>query len=369
MGNFIKSIEIQSFRGIRSLRMEDLAQINILTGDNNCGKTSVLEVLESLEAPDSFRVWRSLLSRRGIDEARTLSFYEGLYDLFDVNAEEKRLEYTIVTEEETMQVCMEAEEKEEELTKKEYDKLQGISAVYFDEEGNEDQNMVEAIVNVPKLEITAYINGEKCGGWSVFEKQRRFRLDLRKKRNNVVYISPTRHAEGRAYLSEVLDQAELYEEMLMILREFDEDIISINYDHDNRTLGGGVYKILSKNSKRALPLNVYGDGMKKAVLLMSAVVKARDGILLLDEFETAIHTSAMNKIFKWILETCVKLNVQVFMTSHSREAIDKVLKCAPQLQGRMALYTLYRDKDGAYARRLTARKAIEVQDDMGLELR
>lgn len=34
---------------------------------------------------------------------------------------------------------------------------------------------------------------------------------------------------------------------------------------------------------------------KKAILLISAVVSAKNGILLLDEFETAIHTSAMIK--------------------------------------------------------------------------
>ena len=37
---------------------------------------------------------------------------------------------------------------------------------------------------------------------------------------------------------------------------------------------------------------------------MSAVLKAQNGILLLDEFETAIHTSAMDRTFRWILETC-----------------------------------------------------------------
>lgn len=85
---------------------------------------------------------------------------------------------------------------------------------------------------------------------------------------------------------------------------------------------------------------MYGDGMKKAILLMSAVVKAKNGILLLDEFETAIHTSAMNKTFHWILRTCRKLNVQVFLTSHSKEAIDKVLKCAPEIQDDIALSML-----------------------------
>ena len=38
----------------------------------------------------------------------------------------------------------------------------------------------------------------------------------------------------------------------------------------------------------------------------------------------------MNKTFKWIIESCKKLNVQVFMTSHSKEEIDKVLKCSPE---------------------------------------
>ena len=108
----------------------------------------------------------------------------------------------------------------------------------------------------------------------------------------IIYISPVRHAEGSVYLRRVLDYPELYEQMLQVLREYDEDIISINYDVDENRYGRGSYKILSKANRKALPLNVYGDGMKKAVLLMSAVIAAKDGILLLDEFETAIHTSS-----------------------------------------------------------------------------
>ena len=131
----------------------------------------------------------------------------------------------------------------------------------------------------------------------------------------------------------------------------------------------GVYKILSRSSQKALPLNVYGDGMKKAILLMSAVIKAMNELLLLDEFETAIHTSAMDKTFRWILQTCKKLNVQVFLTSHSKEAIDKILKCAPEMRKDMAVYTLSIVNENSVARRVSGDKAIEVQDHMGLELR
>lgn len=51
----IDAIHIDSFRGIKNLHLEELAPINILTGDNNSGKTSVLEVIESLEAPGNIK--------------------------------------------------------------------------------------------------------------------------------------------------------------------------------------------------------------------------------------------------------------------------------------------------------------------------
>ena len=169
----------------------------------------------------------------------------------------------------------------------------------------------------------------------------------------IVYVSPIRHAEGNLYLSQILAYPEMYEQMLQVLKEYDEDIISINYDDNERRIGKGTYKILSKSNKKALPLNAYGDGMKKAILLI----------------ETAIHTSAMNKTFKWIIESCKKLNVQVFMTSHSKEAIDKVLKCSPECIDDMAVYTLYKDSEGTSVRSLDGKMAIEAQDEMGLELR
>ena len=77
----------------------------------------------------------------------------------------------------------------------------------------------------------------------------------------------------------------------------------------------------------------------------------------------------MNTTFKWVIESCKKLNVQVFMTSHSKEAIDKVLKCSPECIDDIAVYTLYKDSEGTSVRRLDGKMAIEARDKMGLELR
>ena len=181
-----------------------------------------------------------------------------------------------------------------------------------------------SLVGRTLLNLKTFLDGTEMMEDSLYEGQMCYIPEEVKEDKNfvekIVYVSPIRHAEGNFYLSQILAYPEMYEQMLQVLKEYDEDIISINYDDNERRIGKGTYKILSKSNKKALPLNVYGDGMKKAILLMSAVIAAKDGILLLDEFKTAIHTSAMNKTFKWIIESCKKLNVQVFMTSHSKEA-------------------------------------------------
>ena len=40
---YYKSIQIDGFRGLKQLRMEDLRRVNLLVGKNSCGKTSILE--------------------------------------------------------------------------------------------------------------------------------------------------------------------------------------------------------------------------------------------------------------------------------------------------------------------------------------
>ncbi|HIS46951.1 MAG TPA: AAA family ATPase [Candidatus Scybalocola faecigallinarum] len=371
---YIKNLDIKSFRGISSLQLSDLSPINILTGDNNCGKTSVLEIIQSYADPGDLRVWGSLLRRDTTQPLRldSFSYYEGFYDLFDVNKDEKRVEYIVHNSREESEnrdhVVLTAVQGEEEMSQEEYNDLAGIFRI------SDEEVLDDSILIVPKIDVQIILNDELAGQACIAEGQRRNiyknnKVVRRKDERNIIYISPSRHAEGRVYLTDILKYPELYDEMLDILKEYDEGIISINYDNDSRYSGRGIYKILSRSCKEALPLNVYGDGMKKAILLMSAVLKAQNGILLLDEFETAIHTSAMDRTFRWILETCLKLNVQVFLTSHSKEAIDKVLKCSEKVRAHTALYTLYKTANKITARRLTGEKAVEVQDEMGLELR
>lgn len=226
----------------------------------------------------------------------------------------------------------------------------------------------ENILDTNCMHLNVMVNDVLNSLGDIYDFQKRIRLlqDKKKQIKKTVYIAPFDHSKGKLYLDNVLADTQLFSEMIKILQEFDENIINITAVSINDKT---EYMIMSKNHKKALPLTVYGDGMKKAILLLGAIMNAKDGILLLDEFETAIHTSAMDTLFSWLLESALKLNVQVFLTSHSKEAIDKVLRCNDELASDINIYTLYKTQDENLVRMLTRQEAIDVQENLGLELR
>lgn len=312
MAKHIREVQIEAYRGIEELKLEGLNHINMLIGDNNSGKTSVLEIISSVDNPHNIGTWVAITREY---TSRRRNFFNGLRE------------------------------------------------VEFKKE--------DALLDTTCMHLSVSLNGTRINQYQIYDFENRVSMFVDKKKSFVrtVYVSPNDHAMGKVYLHNVLADAELYEEMLQILQEFDENIISINSVKVNEFSESLEYMVLTRNHKRALPLKVYGDGMKKAIVLLSAVLEAKNGILLLDEFETAIHTSAMDTIFSWILESAKKLNVQVFLTSHSKEAIDKVLRCKENLQPDINVYTLYKQNGKNLVRSMNCYEAMKAQDSLGLELR
>ena len=354
MAIHVKNLKIDTYRGIKNLQLNNFKDINIFTGDNNTGKTSILEVLNSLKNPLATSSWKiALRIPENSFSSNQLSLFESFKLLFNIE-NQKVIKYSYSHKEEK-NISIYAREKEILLTPQQRDKILGV----IDLEEEQNKYIPNKNLELEFLENDSLVNRDV-----IFEISRKLTTTDSKEEIKTVYVSPFQHIESTVYLNDILDNPILFQDMLEVLKEFDKDIISINAGKIGNTV---VYKVLSK--QKTIPLNVYGDGMKKAILLISAVVSAKNGILLLDEFETAIHTSAMNTVFTWILKTCLKLNVQLFLTSHSKEAIEKVLSCSEELQSHINLYTLYKKEDKIVARELSAKKALEASEEFGLELR
>ena len=59
---------------------------------------------------------------------------------------------------------------------------------------------------------------------------------------------------------------------------------------------------------------------------ITAVCFVQNGVVLIDEFENVIHASLLNVFALFIHELAIEFNVQVCLTSHSKECIDAFLQ-------------------------------------------
>jgi predicted ATPase len=70
-----------------------------------------------------------------------------------------------------------------------------------------------------------------------------------------------------------------------------------------------------------LPLGTMGDGAKRLVVLSVNLVNAANGFLLVDEIDTGLHYSVLAPMWRLVLATARRMNVQVFASTHSLDCV------------------------------------------------
>ena len=80
--NYLSYLNIKHFRGIENLELKDLSTINIIVGDNNSGKTSLLEAITLLESPDNIKNMLLNASKR---DSNNNSKFELFLEMFPKN--------------------------------------------------------------------------------------------------------------------------------------------------------------------------------------------------------------------------------------------------------------------------------------------
>ena len=152
---------------------------------------------------------------------------------------------------------------------------------------------------------------------------------------------------------------------IQVLKIFGKDIYDISILEE-------MIWVHHKN-KETMPLFSYGSGMQKALLISIVLIMAKNGVLLIDEIETALHTSALQEVFEFLIKACRKMNVELFATTHSIEAVDKLLSTANNNGNinEVRVITLKKnDKLGkTLARILNGKEALEDRENYEMELR
>lgn len=315
---FIKSIEINQFRGIQRLAISDFSNINLIVGDNNSGKTTFLEAIQLLFAKSQLSSIKNVINQRTLLNPGN-NFYTSFIKMFNMEQDKENLEFDIYANTYTGPLEFELRGQEKIIA--------GEDALQVSEKSVRNRIPYRTAGFTPETVRefvgTIITQNEK----KTMETEIRFTsLDnvfsgvVSKK--EVHYIPSFGHLRYDL-LQNLVENQEYKKLAIDILRQFDESIKDICYiKADDES----YFEAIITERGVVMPFSVYGDGIKKILYILNKMFDATDSILLIDEIETGLHKKYYETLFPVVFALANKLNVQLFIATHSIEAIDAILK-------------------------------------------
>ncbi|GHO93182.1 hypothetical protein KSF_032300 [Reticulibacter mediterranei] len=369
---------IQRFRGLRDLKLEKPGQVNLLVGNNNSGKTSVLEALSLFCDPLNWRKWYNISSQRELPPLVGSSRVDRLLWLFPSTIGDS---IDLPTEKNRILLSASGDSPIEKVSAS-YEKFSEIvgvsrSGVKLDENVVDEREIEVDSIKINVLAFTKFIQLAMFEGQDAsfqeeitFSDRSPFPPNRQKNRVPPVpsqIVTPFSHRTGgltSQLWSEVVE-ADLKQETINLLRFFDPAIEDVDIILPSER--SQILSIKHKKLGRA-PLSTFGDGLRRVFTLATSIPRVKNGLLLIDELETAIHTTALEKTFSWLVNVCVSNNVQLFATTHSLEAVDAILDAARD-QTDFVAYRLQQDEERTNVVRFDKETVVRLREELGMEIR
>jgi len=139
-----------------------------------------------------------------------------------------------------------------------------------------------------------------------------------------MFVSPY-GGERTATLGPLWDRIALSErehDVVDALRIIDPEIVAVSMIGGEGPRRRRTAIVRADNIARPVPLRSYGDGLNRLFGIVLSLVNAKDGLLLVDEFENGMHYTVQLDAWRAVFRLAKKLDVQVFATSHSWDSIE-----------------------------------------------
>lgn len=363
---FIKELCITQYRGILNLKIKRLNQVNLIVGDNNCGKTSVLEAIQLLcssgKLADVYKVARQREALSSVLSSN--SIYDNLICMFPRN-NGSRLEISITGICNQSEIAYKLSGKQDKIlvdpkeTNLRHDELTDIPDGELEAEAFEG-------------DITLYYNKRKQNQHIVVNQYSKLTGTVSSDKDvlNIVYVSPFAHLRG-SIINKIIRYDSYKQICIKAMQLFDPDIEDMMIFRSD--IGNRPVEYIRHRKLGDMPLSTFGDGIKKVLAISNAIAQAAGGILLFDEVETSIHKKYYDDIFRFIMKACKKFDVQLFISTHSIEAIDGILAAqdydTQDISDDVCVCTLKKTEDGTFSRVLSGREVFENRAAFGFEVR
>jgi len=344
----LESIHFHQFRGIRDLRLEHLGQVNLLVGTNNSGKTSVLEGLSIYCHPLDLREWFRIARQRE-QESRfsQTSILDSIRWLFPKVYSHEKKENNPETG--TLSISSDGLFSVKNLQAR-YEVIEGLriserKRMSKLDRNKDDETLEEVEDETPELRkgidlhIEIYAESEQL---SLLDTQPKFAQDFQLWEDDFIgklpgsgrwnldtsIVTPSSHRSETNQLR-LLSKASFQNfkpDVINLLRQVDPGIIDIEILLSPDSISSRFNTYIQHEKFGLAPLSTFGDGVRRLLHIALKLASVQGGILLIDELEVTIHTEALQDSYKWLIRWCKELDVQLFATTHSLEAVDSLLE-------------------------------------------
>ena len=109
---------------------------------------------------------------------------------------------------------------------------------------------------------------------------------------------------------------------------------------------GRIPMVRVAGDNKPIPLLSLGEGVNRLFNIALALVNAQNGLLLIDELESALYYAIQPDVWRIIFDLAQRLNIQVLVTTHSWECIDAFQIAANENENVEGLLFSLRNKKG-----------------------
>lgn len=373
----LKSLRIAQFRGLQELKLEEFSRINLLVGSNNAGKTSVLDALALFCRPLDIVNWRETARGREVKSARTPETepFKWLFPQFLASMLPNPHSISIYGD-----GCFPGRR-----VLAQYDEFKEFGGNKDEQEDLPFREVESDEVSGIHVKVSAdYVltAGDLLANAGEAQNQIDFKV-VDNRRNvfptavgapviDVALISPHTHRttqDASWYLSRAIQREKtnenFRESVVEILRRIDPDVLDLSIIETGKT----TTSIFIKHRRTGqTPIHAFGDGFRRALLIASTIPSVRNGVLLVDELEAALHVSVLDSVLETLRWAADLYNVQVFATTHSLEAVDSVITAFDGEIDKLAAFRLER-RDGIHVSSFSGEMLKNIRELLGQDIR
>ena len=318
----IRDFRITNFRALKDLRIEEPRLLNILIGRNDVGKTSVLEAIflltgiNVIELPIRIQNLRNLLvinfrdlaylfnnlsTDKSIVLTATLENPEELRTL-TISASGHSTEHVPVTQRIDKRGSPNHREYESESSGAVLEtSVHKAHALHYDAKISDGHNAVS--VNFGgRIHVRSAENIE-TPTWGL-DNNDDFTVPAVLLRPSMTYTS--------SLIADIIVNKEA-DELVRILRDTNFDISSLAVKDNTVFVDCGL--------ERMMPINMFGDGLVRAIGILAHCIRGQTRVLLIDEIEGGLHYTTMTVFLSVLIRLAEQAGVQIFATTHSIDVL------------------------------------------------